>query len=188
VKTRENEGGGSHRESQDSERICQESPRVPVIVLTRLRRTSLNHKQLQAPNILYFSANTSAEIFVISWSTSIDTTPNTIPGPPFLVKSLLNMTAEQPSQEPNTASTGKATSLLTKCHCGRIQIQIPKPTKLNECHCTVCYKYGALWAYYNHDEVTIKIADDTTLTEYVRDDSDGNLSFNRCGHCGCMVS
>ena len=87
-----------------------------------------------------------------------------------------------------SASTGEDTTFLATCHCGRVRVQIPKPTKLNECHCSVCYKYGALWAYFKPDEVKIEVADDTTLNKYIRSDSDGDISFDRCGHCGCLIN
>ena len=96
------------------------------------------------------------------------------------------MTTEQPSD--NSASSRKADTLTAVCHCGRVRIQLPsKPTRLLECHCTVCYKYGALWAYFPRNEPVIKIADDATLVPYIREDTAGNISFNRCSYCGCMV-
>ncbi|KAI1155712.1 Mss4-like protein [Nemania diffusa] len=42
------------------------------------------------------------------------------------------------------------------CHCGRITVALPRaPEQINECHCSVCYKLGALWAYYPRDEVAV---------------------------------
>jgi hypothetical protein len=68
-----------------------------------------------------------------------------------------------------------------------VTAQLPsKPEKLNECHCTVCYKYGALWGYFQRNEVVI-ITGTTQLQDYVREDSDGDIAFNRCKHCGCMM-
>jgi len=97
------------------------------------------------------------------------------------------MATDQSAHDPLPASSSKD-SLVAKCHCGRVRLQLPsKPTSLNECHCTVCYQYGALWAYYERKDVVVTTASDTTLQAYIRDDSDGDLSFNRCGHCGCMV-
>ena len=65
------------------------------------------------------------------------------------------------------------------CHCKRVQIQLPfKPEKINECHCTVCYKYGALWGYFKRDKIVIK-AGENLLVGYVREDSKGDLDFIR---------
>ena len=33
----------------------------------------------------------------------------------------------------------------------------------------------------------ITTADDATLVPYIRGDAAGNISFNRCSHCGCML-
>ncbi|KAH8897611.1 hypothetical protein GQ53DRAFT_742610 [Thozetella sp. PMI_491] len=80
--------------------------------------------------------------------------------------------------------------LIATCHCGRVQVSIPsKPSKLNECQCTVCYKYGAIWGYFLNRDVTVTTAPGNTVVQYIRSDpeSDGDLSFNRCGHCGCLT-
>ncbi|PMD28640.1 hypothetical protein NA56DRAFT_19714 [Hyaloscypha hepaticicola] len=96
------------------------------------------------------------------------------------------MTTEQPSD--SSAFSSKADTLTAVCHCGRVRIQLPsKPTRLTECHCTVCYKYGALWAYFPRNEPVITIADQATLVPYIREDAAGHISFNRCSHCGCMI-
>lgn len=104
-------------------------------------------------------------------------------------------------------------SLTAKCHCGRINVEIPSlPTKINECRCSICYRYGAQWAYYHFEDVNVivnvhasrsapkdsPIHQDTPtaregdegrncLQYYVRDDSDGHLAFYFCGNCGCLT-
>jgi hypothetical protein len=78
--------------------------------------------------------------------------------------------------------------MVASCHCNRIKITMPSlPTRLNECHCTACYKYGAIWAYFPRNEVRISVADDTKIEAYIRADGDGDLSFNRCSNCGCIT-
>lgn len=80
--------------------------------------------------------------------------------------------------------------LTLTCHCARITLTLPSPPPyLNECHCTICYKYGALWGYFHRRDVEITATDGATLQKYIRSDegSDGDISFNRCSHCGCMV-
>jgi hypothetical protein len=49
--------------------------------------------------------------------------------------------------------------------------------------CSVCRRYGALWAYYKPDEVHVEGAN--ALEGYVQ--GKRHLSFNRCKHCGCMT-
>lgn len=98
-------------------------------------------------------------------------------------------------------------TLAAECHCGRVRVVAPGPPPYrNECSCSVCYKYGALWAYYRKDTVTIEVqghpsvsAADAAATSpeglpgldvYIRADDDGrraHLTFNRCAHCGCMT-
>jgi hypothetical protein len=97
-----------------------------------------------------------------------------------------SMATEQPSHD--SASSSKDNTLTAICHCGRVRVQLPsKPEYLKECHCTVCYKYGALWAYFQRNDVVVTTASDTELVKYIRADADGDVSFNRCGHCGCMM-
>jgi hypothetical protein len=84
-------------------------------------------------------------------------------------------------------------SLTASCHCGRVTLMLPtRPTRLNECLCSVCYTYGALWTYSTRGSVLISVtaSEKTTgLMQYVREDpgSDGDLAFMRCGHCGCLT-
>jgi len=104
--------------------------------------------------------------------------------------------AETAVGEAQNATTPGSTAVTVKCHCGRVQIELPyAPTKLNECRCSVCYSYGVLWAYYRRTDVMVTTAAETatgggtSLQKYVRDDAeaDGDVSFNRCGHCGCVT-
>jgi hypothetical protein len=95
------------------------------------------------------------------------------------------MATDKPHDLPASSEDG---TLIAACHCNRVKAQLPsKPEKLNECHCTVCYKYGALWAYFARNEVKVTVAADTQLQDYTRDDSTVDISFTRCGHCGCML-
>lgn len=92
--------------------------------------------------------------------------------------------------ESEASSTAVDTSLTATCHCGRVQVKMPsKPSKLNECHCSVCYKYGALWGYFEHADVEVTTSLDNKLQSYIREDtgSEGDISFECCSHCGCMV-
>ncbi|CAK7566437.1 MAG: hypothetical protein SEPTF4163_004383 [Sporothrix epigloea] len=104
--------------------------------------------------------------------------------------------------------------LSATCHCGRVRLTVPEPPSYrNECHCTVCYKYGAIWGYYPKTDVVITIdssdmpatdpAFSTTtplpgLAYYIREDTTvatgspsvsprGHLAFACCAHCGCMT-
>lgn len=112
-----------------------------------------------------------------------------------------------PSPQGTSPGHGKDTA---NCHCGRISIELPHPpTKLNECRCSVCYRYGALWSYYPRDDVNILVnilptpvvsdaaaagqgsraraTGGTGLRSYLRSDGDGDIAFFFCDHCSCLM-
>ena len=74
-----------------------------------------------------------------------------------------------------------------RCHCGsvhwRFQGEIPDATI---CNCTICRRYGVLWAY-DYDGHAIHVEDPkTVLTAYAW--GSRSLSFNFCSVCGNLVS
>ncbi len=89
-----------------------------------------------------------------------------------------------------TLTSSDSTPVTVSCHCGRIAITVPDtPVKLNECRCSLCYRYGVVWAYYLRSQVTITSPPGEPSHRYVRSDAvaDGDLGFFRCGHCGCVT-
>ena len=69
------------------------------------------------------------------------------------------------------------------CHCGAVTWSF---TALLEsataCNCTICRRYGTLWAYdYEGEGVSVK----GPTTSYVRGKA---LEFHFCATCGCVVS
>ena len=74
-----------------------------------------------------------------------------------------------------------------RCHCGsvhwRFQGEIPAVTI---CNCTICRRYGVLWAY-DYDGHGIHVDDPkAVLTGYVW--GSRQISFNFCRVCGNLVS
>jgi len=70
------------------------------------------------------------------------------------------------------------------CHCGAVRIQVPRrPRSLTNCNCSICRRYGALWAYYKASEVQV-----TGVSGATSDYSWGekSLKFVRCSVCGCV--
>ena len=68
------------------------------------------------------------------------------------------------------------------CHCGAVQVSVPRlPATVTECHCSICRRYGALWAYYRTDEVSF--SGPTQVYVWGRK----YVAFHRCGNCGCVV-
>lgn len=51
----------------------------------------------------------------------------------------------------------------------------------NECLCSICRRYGALWAYYKPDEVQVEGETEAYIWGKKR------LAYNRCKNCGCMT-
>jgi hypothetical protein len=76
-------------------------------------------------------------------------------------------------------------ALAATCHCGAIRIIVRRISRtLTSCNCSICRRYGALWAYYAASSVTIE-APKGGLSKYswnqrIRD-------YYRCKKCGCVT-
>lgn len=71
------------------------------------------------------------------------------------------------------------------CHCGSVKfcVQTP-PLDVNACNCSICRRYGVLWAYYRPSEVEF-FGDGQPTDIYMWGDRD--LEFHRCHVCGCVT-
>ena len=77
----------------------------------------------------------------------------------------------------------KKATLTSNCNCKAVRLTFPSPDKaLNECLCSICRRYGALWAYYQPKEVQIE-GEPTEVYEW----GDKNIQFHRCKSCGCVT-
>ena len=75
--------------------------------------------------------------------------------------------------------------LTASCHCGAVQVEVPrKPRTLTNCNCSICRRYGTLWAYYKASDVRVIAASGAT-NEYSWGDK--SLRFVRCSTCGCIT-
>ncbi|GAB7335870.1 hypothetical protein MBLNU13_g08130t1 [Cladosporium sp. NU13] len=80
------------------------------------------------------------------------------------------------------ASDQTSNSLQITCHCKAVRITFPPLREpANECLCSICRRYGALWAYYKPDEV--KVEGETEAYSWGKK----TLAYNRCKNCGCMT-
>ncbi len=71
-----------------------------------------------------------------------------------------------------------------RCHCGKVRIALETaPDEVNDCNCSICRRYGTLWAYYNPKHV--RIAEETPTQIYLWDDRE--INFHRCADCGCVT-
>ena len=70
-------------------------------------------------------------------------------------------------------------------HCGTVRIHVLRaPKTLTSCNCSICRRYGALWAYFGAASVRVEALRDG-LTSYswrhrVR-------TYFRCKRCGCVT-
>ena len=75
--------------------------------------------------------------------------------------------------------------LTVSCHCGKVKLELPRaPRALTQCNCSVCRRYGALWAYFRRRSVRVRAAP-AALASYswrnkVRE-------FRHCRTCGCIT-
>jgi hypothetical protein len=75
--------------------------------------------------------------------------------------------------------------ITATCHCGAVRVEVPRrPRRLTSCNCSICRRYGALWAYYKSSEVRIVAARGATR-DYVWGDK--SLRLVRCNTCGCVT-
>ena len=75
--------------------------------------------------------------------------------------------------------------LTASCHCGAVRIEVDtRPPYLNECHCSICLRYGVRWAYYPPAAVRFS-AELERMDMYCYGEK--KLGFYRCGSCGCVT-
>jgi hypothetical protein len=70
------------------------------------------------------------------------------------------------------------------CLCQAVELGVTRlPRQVTQCNCSVCRRYGTLWAYYPRSAVSIAPRD--ALEDYsVRP---RGLKFVRCRTCGCVI-
>lgn len=68
------------------------------------------------------------------------------------------------------------------CHCGKVTWEFKsKIESITACNCTICRRYGALWAYGFQKE-DVFVAGETTF--YTRGSA---IEFHFCKTCGCIT-
>ena len=76
-------------------------------------------------------------------------------------------------------------TIAATCHCGRAALEVARaPRRLTSCNCSICRRYGALWAYYRADAVRL-LYRKRDVENYSW--GDRMLRFIRCRHCGCVL-
>jgi len=75
--------------------------------------------------------------------------------------------------------------LTATCHCGAVRIDVPeRPARLTDCNCSICRRYGTLWAYYPAADVRVIAAEGAT-DAYSHGPRE--LRFVRCHTCSCIT-
>ena len=68
------------------------------------------------------------------------------------------------------------------CHCGAVRWSFARvPDSATACNCTVCRRYGVLWAYDFENEA-IRVSGATRA--YIRGKA---IEFHFCPDCGCVA-
>ena len=74
--------------------------------------------------------------------------------------------------------------ILASCHCDAVRVETTSaPDTVTDCNCSICRRYGVLWAYFRPGEV--RICSDAQTDIYMWDDR--SLEFHRCRTCGCVT-
>jgi hypothetical protein len=76
--------------------------------------------------------------------------------------------------------------LTGTCHCGGAQWTLEgDPGSVTACNCTLCRRYGALWAY-DYENERIRVSGPRLV--YTRaDGKDPTLEIHFCPTCGCVL-
>lgn len=76
-------------------------------------------------------------------------------------------------------------NLKGRCHCGATQFEVTRaPETVTVCNCTICYKKGALHAYYKPAEFRLTTARDRVGTYQW---GDYLVEHHFCPVCGCTT-
>jgi hypothetical protein len=74
--------------------------------------------------------------------------------------------------------------ITASCHCGQVTLEIDTaPATVTDCTCSICRRYGVLWAYYSPSQVRISLKGGKTDTYMWGARS---IAFHRCSQCGCV--
>ena len=78
------------------------------------------------------------------------------------------------------------TILEGSCHCGSVRWTLEgDPGPATACNCTLCRRYGALWAYDYEDERIRIFGPSLAYTRVGK--ADPALEIRFCGACGCVL-
>ena len=75
--------------------------------------------------------------------------------------------------------------IAASCHCGAVTLRLAAaPATVTRCNCSLCRRYGVLWAYYPIADVALSPDPLPTVT-YAWNGR--NVDFHHCATCGCVT-
>lgn len=73
-------------------------------------------------------------------------------------------------------------TLKATCHCGDTRITLSRrPTDAKSCNCSFCERTGAIWGYFQPEEITVETTDQRTYS------AGGMNQHHFCGRCGMQT-
>ena len=79
----------------------------------------------------------------------------------------------------------RSPALEGTCHCGAIRIYVRRMSRtLTSCNCSICRRYGALWAYASRRGARV-VQGRRWLVKYTQEGR--TREFWRCKICGCVT-
>ena len=71
-------------------------------------------------------------------------------------------------------------TLQATCHCGDTKITLSRsPTEAKSCNCSFCERTGAIWGYFQTEEISVEATEQKTYSA-----SGGMNQHHFCGRCG----
>ena len=75
--------------------------------------------------------------------------------------------------------------ITAACHCGAVRIDMRRnPRTLTSCNCSICRRYGAIWAYYARKGLDYHFAPGDVVSYAWGNES---IEFFHCTRCGCVT-
>jgi hypothetical protein len=75
-------------------------------------------------------------------------------------------------------------SLEGSCHCGAVKFEVDGAlAEVTDCNCSICRRYGALWAYFSPKQVRFTAAGATDIYMW----NERLIEFHRCKVCGSVT-
>jgi len=74
------------------------------------------------------------------------------------------------------------------CHCEAVRFEFAEPPEwVLDCNCTLCRRYGAMWAYMRGPGALQLLSGPSPDATETYSWLDGDLAFHRCKTCGCVT-